>query len=203
MNDIRFTCASPNAGRRERGVTLIELMVSLMLGLLLTGAIMQIFLRNRVTYAFNDGLSQIQENARFALDHVANSVRMAGFLGCLSNVTVTNDLTAENVFRDDLANGLQGYEASGTGAGETYAAGDVDPAPLNDPNAWTPALPPELSDPALVIPGSDVLVVRNVSGTSSALVAPFSDATQLHVGSPVDFLPGEVLVVTDCQKASL
>jgi type IV pilus assembly protein PilW len=189
--------------RRERGVTLIELMVSLVLGLLLTGAIMQIFLRNRVTYAFNDGLSQIQENARFALDHVANTVRMAGFLGCLSNVAVTNDLAAADPFRDDLANGVQGYEANGTGTGETFGAADVDPAPLDDVGAWTPALPADLGDPARVVPGSDVLVVRNVAGISNALVSPFSDASQLHVGSPVDFLPGEVLVVTDCQKASL
>jgi len=179
MNDIRTTSMPVTADRRERGVTLIELMVSMTLGLLLTGAIMQIFLRNRVTYAFNDGLSQIQENARFALDHVANSTRMAGSIGCLSNVAVTNDLATANAFRDDLASGLQGYEANGTGAGDSYAAADVDPVPLDDATAWTPALPPELSDPALVIPGSDVLVVRNVAGTSSALVSPFSDATQL------------------------
>jgi type IV pilus assembly protein PilW len=203
MNKIRTTSMPASADRGERGVTLVELMISLTLGLLLTGAIMQIFLRNRVTYAFSDGLSQIQEHARFALDHVANSTRMAGSIGCPVDVAITNDLAAANPFRDDLASGLQGYEANGTGAGEIYAAVDVDPMPLDDPNAWTPALPPELSDPALVIPGSDVLVVRNVSGASSALVSPFRDATQLHVGSPVDFLAGEVLVVTDCQKAAL
>ena len=206
MSDTKYkSMATGNPSRRrERGVTLIELMVSLVIGLLLTGAIMQIFLRNRVTYAFNDGLSQIQENARFALDHVADTTRMAGFLGCLSNVGITNRLDgAANAFRDDLVNGLQGFEANGTTTGDTYAAADVDPAPLDDAAAWTPALPAELSDPARVIPGSDVLVVRNVSGVTSPLVSPFTDATQLHVGSPVDFLPGEVLVVTDCQKASI
>ena len=189
---------------RERGVTLIELMIALALGLVLTAIIMQVFLRNRSTYAFNDGLSLIQENARFALEHVANSTRMAGSIGCLSNVAVINNLAgAANPFRDDLVAGVQGYEATGTNPGQTFAAADVDPAPLDDPDSWAPALPSELADPALVIPGSDVVVIRNVSGTSSALVAPFSDEDVLHVGAPVDFLAGEVLVVTDCQKASI
>ena len=189
---------------RERGVTLIELMVAMALGLVLTAAIMQVFLRNRSTYAFNDGLSLIQENARFALEHVSNSARMAGSIGCLTNVGVIDNLAgAANPFRDDLVNGVQGYEASGTNPGETFAADDVDPAPLDDPDSWSPALPAELSVPARVIPGSDVLVIRNVSGSSSALVSPFSDEDVLHVGTPVDFLAGEILVVTDCQKASL
>lgn len=189
---------------RQRGMTLVELMVSLVLGLMLTAAIANVFMRNRETYAFNDGLSLIQENARFALSRVADSTRMAGSLGCLSNVAVLNDLAgAADPFRDDLANGLQGFESAGTTPGETYAATAVDPAPGNDPAAWDPPLPTELGNPALVIPGSDVLVIRNVSGASSALVAPFSDASTLHVGTPVDFLAGELLVVTDCAKASL
>jgi type IV pilus assembly protein PilW len=194
----------PARRRRQRGVTLIELMIALVLGLVLTAAIMQVFLRNRSTYAFNDGLSLIQENARFALEHVSNSTRMAGSIGCLSNVAVVNNLAgAANAFRDDLVNGVQGYEASGTNPGQTFAADDVDPAPLDDPDSWSPALPGELADPARVIPGSDVVVIRNVSGASSALVSPFSDADVLHVAAPVDFLAGEILVVTDCQKASI
>jgi type IV pilus assembly protein PilW len=179
-------------------------MVALVLGLMLTVAIASVFMRNRETYAFNDGLSLIQENARFALGRVGDSARMAGSLGCLSNVAVRNNLAgAADPFRDDLANGLQGYEAVGTDPGETYAAASVDPVPADDPAAWDPPLPAELSDPARVVPGSDVLVIRNVSGASSTLVAPFSDASQLHVAAPVDFLAGEILVVTDCAKASL
>jgi type IV pilus assembly protein PilW len=189
---------------RQRGVTLIEMMIALVLGLVLIAVMMQVFLRNRSTYAFNDGLSLIQENARFALEHVSNSARMAGSIGCLTNVGVINNLAgAANPFRDDLVNGVQGYEAIGTNPGETFAAADVDPAPLDDADSWSPALPDELADPARVIPGSDVVVIRNVSGASSALVTPFSDEDVLHVGAPVDFLAGEILVVTDCQKASI
>jgi type IV pilus assembly protein PilW len=188
-------------GARERGITLVELMIALLLGLMLTGGIIQVFLANRTTYAFTDGLSRIQENARFALDHIARSARMAGYVGCLSSVPVNNNLAATSNFRDDLVGGLQGYEAEGTGNGDTYAAGAIDPAPGTDPTDWDPALPAELDD--LVIPGSDVLVVRHVGSDSNTLISPFSNADQLFTTQPDGFLPGQVLVVTDCQKATL
>ena len=185
----------------QGGVTLVELMISLLLGLLLTAGIIQVFAGNRVTYAFNEGLSRIQENARFSLDHIAYNARMAGYSGCLSEVAIYNNLDAPNDFRDDIENGIQGHNANGTGALETFAATAIDPAPSANPNAWTPTLPAELNNE--VIPGSDVLIVRGVSGAANSLVSPFTNAAQLFVAEPHDFMEGEILVVTDCQKASI
>jgi type IV pilus assembly protein PilW len=185
----------------QGGVTLVELMISLLLGLLLTAGIIQVFAGNRVTYAFNEGLSRIQENARFSLDHIAYNARMAGYSGCLSEVAIHNNLDAPNDFRDDIENGIQGHNANGTGAAQTFAAAAIDPAPSANPNAWTPALPADLNNQ--VIPGSDVLIVRGVAGAANSLVTPFTNAAQLFVAEPHDFMEGEILVVTDCQKASI
>ena len=180
---------------RQRGVTLVELMISLLLGLLLTAGIIQVFAGNRVTYAFNEGLSRIQENARFSLDHIAYNARMAGYSGCLSDVVIHNNLDgAPNDFRDDIENGIQGHNADSTGSGQTFVVGTT-------AAAWNPVLPPELTN--LVVPGSDVLVVRGVGGAGNALVSPFTNAAQLFVAEPHDFMQGEILVVTDCQKASI
>lgn len=186
---------------RQAGITLVELMISLLLGLLLTAGIIQVFAGNRVTYAFNDGLSRIQENARYSLDHIAYNARMAGYSGCLSDVAIHNNLNAPNNFRDDIENGIQGFNANGTGNGETFTPASANPAPSNNPNAWTPVLPAELSDQ--VLPGSDVLIVRGVGGAGHSLVSPFTNAAQLFVGGTHDFVEGEILVVTDCQKASI
>ena len=187
--------------RRQRGVTLIELMISLLLGLMLTAGMIQVFGSNRQTYEFTQGLSRIQENARFALDHMAYNTRMAGYSGCLSDVNVYNNLTTPTDFRDDLQNGLQGHNANGTAVGQAFTAAATDPAPSSDVNAWTPALPAQLNN--RVIPGSDVLVVRGVGGTPHPLVSPFNNSAQLFVADPHDFVLGEILVVTDCQKASI
>jgi type IV pilus assembly protein PilW len=187
--------------RRQRGMTLVELMVAMVLSIFLVGGIIQIFIGNRVTYAFNEGLSRIQENARFSLEHIAFTARMAGYSGCLSDVNVFNNLTTPNAFRDDIANGITGHDANGTGIGESYSAAASDPAPSANVNAWTPALPPELNN--RVIPGSDVLIVRGAAGTASSLIAPFSDPSNLYIAPSHDFVNGEILVVADCQKASI
>lgn len=187
--------------RRQRGMTLVELLVSLVLSIFLVGGIIQIFVGNRVTFAFNEGLSRIQENARFSLEHISFTSRMAGYSGCMSESAIFNNLATPNVFRDDIANGIQGHNANGTGIGETYAAGATNPAPSANVNDWTPALPPELNN--RVIPGSDVLIVRGASGPAFSLVAPFSDPNQLYVNATHDFANGEILVAADCQKASI
>lgn len=187
--------------RRQLGLTLVELLVALVLSTFLIGGIIQVFMGNRVTFAFNDGLSRIQENARFSLEHIAFNARMAGYSGCLSDVVVFNNLTAPNAFRDDIANGIQGHNANGTASGETYAVGASDPAPSANVNDWTPALPPELNN--RVIPGSDVLIVRGAAGPARSLIAPFSDPGNIYISTGHDFVNGEILVVADCQKASI
>lgn len=187
--------------RRQKGVTLVELMISLLLGLLLTAGIIQVFAGNRVTFAFNDGLSRIQENARFSLDHISYHARMAGYSGCLSDVPIRNNLNTVVNFRDDIANGIQGHNYNGTGDGEKFVALATNPAPSTNSGAWTPTLPADLNN--RVIPGSDVLIVRGVSGTASLLVSPFNTAAELVTAEPHDFLAGEILVVSDCQKASI
>lgn len=186
---------------RQGGVSLIELMISLLLSLLLIAGMISVFGNNRVTYEFNQGLSRIQENARFSLDHMAYNTRMAGYSGCLADVAIYNNLAAPDTFRDDIENGVQGHNANGTAEGQTFVAGAVDPAPSGNPGAWTPALPAALNN--RVIPGSDVLIVRGIAGDAHSLVTPFSDSAQLFVAGPHDFVNGEILVATDCQKASI
>jgi len=190
-----------NRSRHQGGMSLVELLVALSLSLFLIAGIVQVFAGNRATFAFNEGLGRIQENARFSLDHIAFNARMAGYSGCLSNVAVFNNLNGPNAFRDDIANGIQGHDANGTGVGESFSATDIDPAPSTNVNDWTPALPPELD--GLVLPGSDVLIVRGVNGATHSLVTPFTNSAQAFVAGPHDFDNGEILVVTDCQKASI
>ncbi|HET6628786.1 MAG TPA: PilW family protein [Woeseiaceae bacterium] len=195
------TFSSINTAARQSGVTLVELMVSLVLGLLLTAGMIKVFSGNRVTYEFNQSLSRIQENARYALDHIAYSARMAGYKGCMSDVAVYNNLNGPNSFRDDIENGITGFDANGTSEGEAFVAAATNPAPSANEADWSPALPAELD--GKVIPGSDVIVIRSVGGGGLQLVSPFTNAAQLFVATPHDFVIGEILVVTDCQKASI
>lgn len=201
MTTVKHTNKHTQRRRTQRGVTLVELLISMVLGLTVVGGIMSIFSGNRATYQFNDGLSRIGENVRFAFDNIAFGARMAGHRGCLADVAVFNNLAVPNNFRDDIANGLVGHNANGTGAGQVFAATAKDPLPSATPTNWTPALPAQLNN--LVIPGSDVLIVRSISGDTNPMLAPFSTATTISIPNTHNYLVGEILVASDCQKASL
>lgn len=80
---------------RQAGLSLVEMMVALLLGLFLIAGIGHLFLTANRTYMLQDELSRIQENARFAIDLIARDIRMAGSTGCplsadLANAVFTN-----------------------------------------------------------------------------------------------------------------
>ena len=62
------------------GFTLVELLVSVVLALLLTGAITSVFLGSRQSFRTGEGVAQVQEQGRFASLLVAPVVRQAGYL---------------------------------------------------------------------------------------------------------------------------
>lgn len=73
----------PNSGSfRQRGLTLIELMISLVLGLVLIGGVLSMVIGNRETYRVSENLNRIQENARTGFDFMARDLREAGHNPC-------------------------------------------------------------------------------------------------------------------------
>ena len=66
----------------QQGMTLVELMVSLTLGLLITISVGYLLLSGRQSYRTSINLAGIQENGRFALEFLGKDLRMAGYIGC-------------------------------------------------------------------------------------------------------------------------
>ncbi|CAN7442895.1 PilW family protein [Pseudomonas sp. LjRoot71] len=65
--------------RTQLGLSVVELMVAMALGLLLMTGVIQVFLSSRQTYAANEAMGRLQENGRFALEFIARSARIAGY----------------------------------------------------------------------------------------------------------------------------
>lgn len=63
----------------QRGLSLVELMIGITLGLLLMAGAVQVMLSSSEVFRATDGQSRIQENGRFAMDFLTQSVRMAGY----------------------------------------------------------------------------------------------------------------------------
>ena len=92
-------------GARQRGLTMIELMIGMVLGLVMTGLVIQIFLSNRQTSRFAEAMSLIQEQGRFAVGVLGGEIQMAGY----RIVPVTA-----------VANPLQGANNTGVKSSDTY-----------------------------------------------------------------------------------
>ena len=71
--------------KRVAGFSLVELMISLALGSVVTMGVVQLFVANAETHRLLQGQSRLQESARFALDFIGRDVRKAGYRGCFSS----------------------------------------------------------------------------------------------------------------------
>lgn len=79
-----------NAGRM-RGFSLVELMIALLLGLIVVGGVISLFVNNQQAARTNEGLGRLQENARVAFELMAREVRQAGGNPC-GAVVIANTL---------------------------------------------------------------------------------------------------------------
>lgn len=66
--------------RRQQGLTLVELMIAMAIGVLLLFGISLLFSQNRQSFRQNEEISRIQENARFAIAELSRDLAMAGFI---------------------------------------------------------------------------------------------------------------------------
>jgi type IV pilus assembly protein PilW len=78
----------------QKGVTLVELMVALAIGLLVTVAMLKVYVDASGMYRFNEGLARVQENGRFSLEFIRRDARVAGFWGCYSDAALSNGVSA-------------------------------------------------------------------------------------------------------------
>lgn len=66
---------------RQAGLTLIELMVAMAIGLFLVLGTVAVYTQSKSSYRVSDGQARLQENLRFALDLMEPDIRLARFWG--------------------------------------------------------------------------------------------------------------------------
>lgn len=85
MNRISF-CRS---GTNQLGLTLVELMIAMTLGLLVLLAISSIYIGSRQTFRLQDDNARLQETGRYALEVMGRSIRQGGFWNMPINPVAT------------------------------------------------------------------------------------------------------------------
>ena len=160
---------NPRLHHSQLGLSMIELMVAITIGLILSAGIIQIFSNSKNTYRVEESLSRVQESGRLALDFIANDVRMASYWGCQPDPSnIQNDLAAGSGYINFTAGAVTGTEGgAGTPDSLTLSGADGTPGLVLQPNGG--------------------------GGTYSTSVS-----TALQVNTPNDLASGDIVLVSDC-----
>lgn len=184
-------CASMSA---SRGMTLVELMVGLAVGLFVALVAISVFVSTRSLFVVSSSESRMSENSRLAMDILHTDLRNAGFPGCKPQwndppVSLLNPDSGE--FLAAGTSGVNGFRATGAAFAPALSV------------ALQNAVPPP--DPAL---GSDVLSVRvPVDGLSLGLTATMPTTTaapQVGVNTPGNTIrSGDIVLIASCQAGTI
>lgn len=216
--------ASANIGRglrgSQRGISLIELLVALAIAALLLLGLSQVFIGSKNTYRLQEGMSRVQENARFVTQYLEQNVRMAGYMGCGNDIDLLNKAGTPPSFlnhlrRLDSALGtvplvqdtlttqerfqrpIEGF----TYTGASISDAEVGSAALSD---WTPALPADAGFDTTLAQGSDVLMLRIVSDESTPMNGNFDMTTgSFSVTDPTFVEQNKIYAITNCSNARI
>ena len=109
----------------QAGFTLMELMVAITLGLIVSGAIAGVFLQSKTSFQQNNQIGFIQDTGRYALDTLAHELAMMDFFGGLlqpaTTVAVAVDPDALHLSKMVNATGCTSPNNDGFGAlGELF-----------------------------------------------------------------------------------
>ena len=98
------------SAQRQKGLTLIELLVSMTIALIVLAGVVQMMVDNKSKFRLADELAFIQENARYAVDKLGRELRMAGYSGCGASANVANVVNGAGNFYNGF--GLEGWDES-------------------------------------------------------------------------------------------
>ena len=144
----------------NRGFSLIEVMVSLVVGLISLLLVVNIYSSTRESHVRGDRVSEALENGRYAMRQIANDLQAAGFMGgVLDPKTIQIDSTLSIASGDDCGNGAANW------AIDTVNQEMIEF--MHQPSASSVASAHNCLSAANVQDSRDVLVVKRVYGDKS------------------------------------
>ncbi|HEC15621.1 MAG TPA: hypothetical protein ENI99_03470 [Sedimenticola sp.] len=188
---------------RQRGLTLVELMISMGLSLVLLLAMTTMFAGQKQTSRSGNAVADLNETGRIALDILSQDIRMTSFQGCAphdADIDEDKDTRAKLVSEARDASGnpypwtgsLLGYETDVAGW-ETGAGADITKLADGD-NAN-----------GEVIAGTDIIVIEYADSAGRNITAPISPTSNIPVPNDLSkTIPqnGQFLI-SDCEEANI
>ena len=185
----------------QRGLTLIELMIGMALGLVVVVGIGYIYMGSRQSYKVQDNMARIQENGRYAMEILGREIRMAGFRGCSTakfTSTINAQATAQNNYLWDFSrDAIEGFNATGVGTWSSATSGN----PLTTVSVS--------NIDTTVVSGTDVITLRSVDDLGIHIVGQPTDnncgdtTADLKVTNNQVLTDGMIVMATNCTNATV
>lgn len=181
---------------RQGGFSLIELMIAMLIGLLVTVAAIGVFLSNKKTYTATEGIGHIQENTAITFELMSRDIREAGGRLCGAETTVTNVAYA------GLSGDVKLLADWATESGTPNGSSDAQNGPTGMQGYEAGVAMPGVSigtATAQRIAGTDAIQVQYVQGGSARL--RYTDGSTFYVDNTDDLTSGGLLYI--CQFGSM
>lgn len=165
--------------RNQTGLTLIEMLVSLLLAMSVMAGAIQIFLQIKNNFIAASEMAVLQENARFAFKLFRDEIHMAGYNSCGSTArNIANSIIGASGNWALDGTGIQGYEHE---AGIGSFPGDIS---------------------ADVLPDTDALVVRRGESPGYLVSNHAAASSTFKLQAKHAMEPGDIVLVAtpDCAQ---
>lgn len=174
---------------RAKGFTLVEMMIGMSMGLVLVASAVTVFSGSRKSIDLNTALTDIQDNARFAMDTITRDIRMAGFQGCVDINTA-----AAKILSDDAPT-------------DNYFNSAVTVSRIENTGTWNPSEPMGFTipdDKGSPVPGTHALSVQFGSAINYTFQAmPSVEADIVLDVTNSGLVNGDMALISNCQVADI
>lgn len=91
---------------RSKGFGLVELLIAILLGTLISIAVVQVFGDNKSSYIAHEDVTRLQENGRYAIQLLTKELRIADYWGCTDSFDAVESNVVGLVFADPNTAGV-------------------------------------------------------------------------------------------------
>lgn len=186
----------------SRGLSIVELMVAITIGLIIMAAVSTVFVNSKTSYTTQESMARLQESARVAMNFVSRDLRVAGYYGCfddMQNLYSVLQSSAGVAYNFSVA--VEGVE------GDTAILYPSNVAPVF-PTAGTAVASKSANCPNYIggkCTGTDAIAIRTSDpATFVPLIAAMPNkSAAITVSAGSNFQTGDIVLVTDCGGADL
>jgi prepilin-type N-terminal cleavage/methylation domain-containing protein len=157
--------------RRHSGMTLIELMISMTLGLMILLGLTSLFVQSKRSFKQDEIIARMQEDGRFAMTELQRDIALSGFWADVldpSPIVNMNGALVDALYT--YATPIEVFDNT-TGAETPFDDGTIDD----------------------LVPGTDVVAIRKLAGVKAAEAAAAADVA----GATAALTAGDVYLITN------